>query len=64
MPGIELKFIKFPGEPGLEYGLNTYLSNEWKNRLSNMHWISNSKRGTWAESDETQSKETLILSPT
>ena len=31
MPAIELKFIKFPGEPGPEYEFNMYLSNEWKN---------------------------------
>ena len=32
MPGIELSFIKFPGEPGTESEFDKYLSNERKNR--------------------------------
>ena len=32
MPGIELNFIKFPGELGTESEFDKYLSNEWKNR--------------------------------
>lgn len=31
MPSIELKFIKFPGEPGTESKINIYLSDEGKN---------------------------------